>query len=205
MRAILILFLLLPLSVFAAEIVAQPEKANEILALDPASADLFGKLTGFPHTFEFEVGETLPLNVHIFAHDAEGQKNDVSVLVVKKERRGVTEIGRTKVNDASWNRVKDAVLVESFKEGGSLQSNLEPGSYILEVSAPNNDARYRLTVGDHGRGYFEGVQALFKVKALFGSPWWTVLGSPLIYVPLLAAMLSAAAFFFYKRRRINHG
>jgi hypothetical protein len=164
------------------------------------SRDFFGVLGGFPHTYSFVVSEPTAFTSSVLVRDTSLQKNDVSLIVVKQERRGVTEVGRTKVQEASWEQVTDAMLVEKFRQGGTIEAELEQGSYILEVSAPNNDGQYRLLLGDGDakRGYIDSVRTLFLVKKLFGSPVYTVLFSPLLYIPMLLVLLLGALFVFGK-------
>jgi hypothetical protein len=201
MPALIITLLFLPFVAWAdRDIVVEPQKASDVLTLDPSSADLFGKLDGFPHTFEFDVTQALPLKAIVFVHDTEDQKNDASIIVVKKERRGVSEIGRTKAKEASWTASKDAVLVESFRQGGALEASLEPGSYILEVSSPNNDAKYRLAIGNPHRGYFENIKALFQVKRLYDTSYLSAVLSPLLYIPFLGIFVVALALFLWKKK-----
>ncbi len=202
MPALIISVLLLPIVVWAdSDIVVGPQKASDVLTLDPSSADLFGRLEGFPHTFEFDVRETLPLEAVVFVHDTKDQKNDASIIVVKKERRGVSEIGRTKAKESPWTSSKDMILVESFRQGGVLDASLEPGSYILEVSSPNNDAKYRLTVGNPDRGYFENLKALFQLKKLYGTSYLSAVLSPLLYIPLSIIFTVALMFFSWKKKQ----
>jgi hypothetical protein len=167
------------------------------------SQEFFGRLAGFPHTFEFETAEKQAFKAEVYVSDEVEQKDDASIIIVKKERRGVSEIGRTRIKEQSWQSTYDALFVESFRAGGKLEAELQPGKYTLEVSSPNNDALYRLVLGTEKvkRGYFSDVRALFEVKALFGHSKFGALLSPLIYIPLLLIITAGTAFFFYKKRR----
>jgi hypothetical protein len=202
-RTLLVLLLLtVPLVSFAASVIAKPENPTIVLPLQGPGVpqEFFGQLSGFPHTFEFVVSEKMPFKAEVFARDAEEQKNDVSIIAIKEERRGVSEVGRTNAKAESWEVQKDTVLAEAFRRGGALESELEPGVYRLEVSAPNNDGAYRLVLGTSPikRGYFANVGALFAVKQAYGSSLFSVFLSPLIYVPFLIILLSVLAFVGYR-------
>ncbi len=202
------LALLLPCSVLAyTSVIALPQNQATVLSIeDPKnSQEFFGSLRDFPHTFSFEVKDAQQFKAQVFVGDKEGQKNDASIIIVKQERRGVSEIGRTLITKQSWETTYDKKFAESFRNGGVLDTKLEPGKYTLEVSAPNNDALYRLVLGTEKvkRGYFANVRALFEVKTLFGHSKLGVLLSPLIYVPLLLILMAGATFYFYKKRTIE--
>jgi hypothetical protein len=186
-------------------IVAKPANQQAVLEVSDATIpfEYFGRLDDYPHTFEFELVEAMPFTARVFVPDWEVQKNDISILLVKEERRGVSEVGRTKIKEQSWEFVRDWKFVEDFRNGGSLEGNLEPGVYRLEVSSPNNEGKYRLVWGIKkvDRNYFDDVKALFEVKRFLDTSRWSTLLSPLVYVPLL---LSAAIAFYFVRRKRKH-
>ncbi|MFM2381466.1 MAG: hypothetical protein RLZZ76_233 [Candidatus Parcubacteria bacterium] len=194
-----------PLFALAYEsVIAKPADARVVLPIADAtvSREFFGRLNDFPHTYEFEVKETIPYKAQVFVQDDILQKNDVSIIIVKAERRGVSEVGRTKAKEVSWESVKDRKFVESFRNGGALEGTLEPGWYKLEVSAPNNDAVYRLVWGTQKvkHGYFGSVRALFEVKAFLKHSRFGALLSPLLYIPLFI-ILGVSGFVYYRKRK----
>lgn len=203
MRRVLLCIMLLPTVAFAATFTS-PENGREVITIDePLSAEkLFGRLEGFPHTFSFALAEPHDFKASIYVHDSQGQKNDVSIILVRQEKRGVLEIGRTSAKAATWESKKSLVLAESFRNGGSLDVALEPGSYILEVSAPDNDGVYQLAINpDNGtQGYFENLTTLFKLKELLGAPWYSVFVSPLVYVPLFVFCLLLLVLLYVRKR-----
>lgn len=198
-------FLFLPAVVFAYQsVIAEPTDARTVLSIAEVSEsqEFFGRLDDFPHTFEFEVTETMPFKATVFVADDVLQNNDVSIIIVKAERRGVSEVGRTRAKEVSWEVVNDRVFVERFRSGGVLEGTLEPSWYKLEVSAPNNDAVYRLVwgTGKVRHGYFGSVRALFEVKAFLGHSRFGALLSPLLYIPLLI-VIAVAGFIYYRKRK----
>lgn len=200
-----LLIFFVPLCAFAyTSVIAKPADQAVVLPLVAIETpqELFGRLDGFPHTFEFTVANTLPFKAAISVPDIAVQKNDISVIVVKKERRGVTEIGRTLIKNQSWETSKDRILVESFRLGGALEYTLEPGVYTLEMSSPNNEGKYRLEIGAEKmhRGYFANLRVLFEVKVFLGNSKWSTILSPLVYVPLLI-ILAIGSFFLYRNRK----
>ncbi len=205
LRALFFILLLLPVCALAyTSVIAKPQDQYAVLQIaEPTtSQEFFGRLDGYPHTFEFEVPTSYQFKATVSIPDIAVQKNDVSIIIVKQERRGVTEIKRTLIKEQPWNEVKDRMLVETFRNGGALEANLEPGVYTLEVSSPNNEGKYRLMLGTEkiNRGYFANVRTLFEVKEFLGNSKFTTLLSPLVYVPLFC-LIVIVFFFVYHRRK----
>lgn len=205
MRLGLILFLFPIIAWAYVSPIVAPKDGHEVIALSDVQVSrvLFGVLNSFPHTYEFTVNEPSAFKAVIAVHDTEGQANDASIILVKEERRGVSEIGRTQGKKENWQISHDRVLVESFRTGGTIESQLQSGTYVLEVSSPNNDAAYQLTLGveDQHNGYFSSVRTLFAVKHLFGSSYFTALLSPLLYVPFAVLCLCGLILLYWRRTR----
>lgn len=202
-----VFLLVVPVCAFAyGSVIAEPQNQAVILPMENPkdSQEFFGSLHDFPHTFAFEVKDQQQFKAEVFVGDKEGQKNDVSIIIVKQERRGVSEVGRTVITSQSWQTLPDRMLAEAFRNGGALDTQLEPGKYKLEVSSPNNEGIYRLVLGTEKvhRGYFANVGALFAVKTLFGHSKFGVLVSPLIYIPLLLIVIGGTAFYIYRKRKV---
>lgn len=201
----IVLTLFLPLCAFAyASVVSEFQSQTVIVPIGNSkeSQEFFGSLHDFPHTYSFEVKDSQQFKAGIFVGDTKVQKNDVSIIIVKQERRGVSEVGRTSIANQSWEIVPDRMLAESFRNGGALDTQLQPGKYKLEVSSPDNKGIYRLVlgVGRIHRGYFANLQALFDVKALFGHSKFGTLLSPLMYIPLLLLCVIGGLFYMRKKR-----
>lgn len=211
MRPLIVTILLLPLLAFAyTSVIANPVNDKIVLPIsDPVvPQEFFGKLEGFPHTFQFRVDQTMTLAAYIGVPDMSTQKNDVSIILVKAERRSVSEIGRTLIKDQLWGSTYDSMLVESWRSGGSLEYTLVPGAYTFEVSSPDNRDMYRIVFGTEKikRSYFENIGVLFEVKKLLGSSVFTIFLSPLIYVPLLlifAAVLVGMYLYTRKKQKVH--
>lgn len=132
------IFFLLPILAFAyTSVIANPETQTTVLPIanPQESQDFFGELTDFPHTFEFTVSKEFLFSASVYTHDVPDQKNDISIILIKEEKRGVSEIKRTKIGEQTWESKNDPLLVESFKSGGQIASVLKEGTYRLEVSS----------------------------------------------------------------------
>lgn len=197
--------LVMPLCVFAyTSVITKPKDQQTIVPIENGlqAQEFYGRLNEFPHTYEFEVRTPYLFKAVVSVPDIAVQKNDVSIIIVKQERRGVSEIQRTRIAEQSWNTIKDRMLVESFRNGGLLEANLEPGIYTLEVSSPNNEGKYRLVLGTEKirRGYFANLRTLFEVKEFLDNSKFSTILSPLLYVPLLCLVVGMS-LFVYRRRK----
>lgn len=205
MRTAVIILCLVSLPFGAsASIITIPSDQHSVTAIEAPQEgrEFFGRLKAFPHTYSFTVDAPSPFSAHLYIHASVGAQDDAMLLLVKEERKGVTEIGRTEGKDAVWQDDYDAVLSERFKKGGSIDTTLEAGSYRLEVSSPNNDALYRLVLNnDASAGYLTALSSLFAVKELVGAPAYTALYSPLVYVPVLLLLALCIAWYMSTRTR----
>ena len=171
--------------------------------VDPkASQEFFAELRGFPQTYEFVVKNRFDFSAQISVPDTNKQENDVSIILVKEERRGVSEIERTHGKDYAWDSVRDTMLAERFRMGGSIKATLEPGVYRLEVSAPDNQGRYRLVLGVDAPSYsyLDNIQRVAEVKSFLGKTRLGSIFSPVWYVPLLVILGIFFGYRFYKKR-----
>lgn len=190
----------------SASVITAPADQHSVMHVErpQTGQEFFGKLTAFPHTYSFSLHETTRFAAHVYMYASGGAKNDATMLLVKEERKGVSEIGRTDGKDAQWQETRDAILSMDFNDGGSIDTTLEAGSYRLEVSSPDNDALYRLVLNDGASAsYFSALSTLFAVNTLVGAPAYTAFSSPLVYVPLLVLLAGGIAWHMKRRRKFE--
>jgi len=199
-----LLFFLPLISSGALSVIVQPYDVADVQSISnpEQSQEFFGKLESFPHTFEFEVSGPTDLSVQLFVLEA-AQENDASLIVIKEERRGVSEVGRTYAKSEAWMEENDTALGLTYRKGGEIIAKLEAGVYRVEVSSPRNDTVYRLVFGTQEikRGYFENLQLLSDIHTLTGTSKLSIVTSPLIYVPSAFLLLFGALLWMYFKRR----
>lgn len=201
MFARILLLFLLPL--YAAAAVVVPTTVDDVqMITDPSQPqEYFGALSGFPQTFEFSVGDAQPFSATVYVYSRSDAAPKAVLLLTKKERRGVSEIGRTKGKAETWGNEEDRWLALPFRNGGKLQADLPTGTYRMEVSSPDNDAFYRVVINDYGGGWYgTRLHTLFSVYHLYSIPFYRVILSPLVYLPLLLCA-AACAFLWYRRKK----
>ncbi len=193
---------------YVPNLVTQESLTDITTITDPTLAQgFFGTLAGFPHTFEIRSTEPFLLSLHIRTPNVPSHTDTVSGIVIKEEKRGVSEVARLKAEDASWTVLNDTLTGTSYRDGSSFERELEPGVYRVEVHTPDNAEKYILMVGtreDMTIGYGALIGRLIDIQR-FNEQWivWVV-RSPYVYVPLLIILTSCfVCGVWYKRRRIS--
>jgi hypothetical protein len=87
---------------------------------------------------------------------------------------------------AQWKKVQDSVLGINFLEGTTIQKNVSPGTYRVEVSTPDNKGAYMLVVGEEpqSNGFFKALGQIYTTQRHFGYTPLHLLFSSYIYYPL---------------------
>lgn len=169
MRALLIGCLLFPATLLAA---TQYDKATvfELETIsNPTERSVFvGELKDFPHTYQFVVGDPFLFEAQVSVRP-EGN-TETSLIIIKEERRGVSEVDRRTGTTEVWSGYRDWPSGMKFQGSSILQAELEPGVYRLEVSSPDNSGRYRLDVGGVGStlSWWEAWQESVAMHRYFG-------------------------------------
>lgn len=198
--------LLFPVSVWAAPAtVVEQSSSFEIDVWENAveEQDLYGTLEDFPHTFQFVADEGQRFQAELLVADSE--QHDLSLILIKEEKRGVSEVGRVTGKDAQWAERSDRALGLSLFSSGVFERELAGGVYRLEVSAPDNTGNYRLLVGTEsvGGGYIAGIRNAFVAHGHLGSGWWGAIMSPYIYLSLIVVLGGWSLLYWKQKRRKN--
>jgi hypothetical protein len=94
---------------------------------------------------------------------------------------------------------------DAYRRSGIYHETIEPGTYRIELSTPDNLSPYVLVVGtDHDRldvSYFEMVKRVSAVKAFYGKSSLAMIVSPYLYVPLVVLLFALGTFYWYRRCR----
>jgi len=167
-----------------AAVLSEPDNSFILLDIDePAAAQTYyGQLDNFPHTYQFLVGESFNFSAYVAGTGKNESEIDLSLILVKKVKRGVVEIDRKSSDDISWTTDYNAALGMSLVEGETLSATLEEGVYILEVSTPENNAPYQLVING---GDSVSYRELFMARSVFDESYLGILLTWRIFVPLL--------------------
>lgn len=188
-------------------VVVEQESQQQIFQIeDPVrSQSFYGDFQDFPHTYQVISGTDFRLFVKVLVPDITSSENNVSGIIVRQnENGGVTEIARLRARDASWEQFHEPYGNDSYRRGGSFDGTLEPGSYLIEVSTPDNVEKYVLSVGYEERfvisDYFTTVKEIARVKQFFGKPWIFVFESPVVYIPTVLIFGIIGVLWWYRRK-----
>ena len=186
-------------------VLVEQESLSDITQIsDPTLAQgFFGTLDSFPHTYEIHASEPFTLYTNIRTPDLSSNTNTVSGIIIKEEKRGVSEITRMHAVDALWETVYDSLTGGSYREGATFEKELEPGVYRIEVHTPDNAEKYVLMVGkrdDMTLGYFTLLERLMDVQRFNERSAFFIVLSPYVYIPLNIILGGIGGICWYKRR-----
>jgi len=152
---------------------------------------IYGTLSGFPHTFSFTTLQEVPFSMQVSMSEKE-ESRDVSLILVKEEKRGVSEVGRLDGKKSEWVENYNIARAVTFVEGSALSYTLEPGTYKFEVSSPENNKGYRLILGEGDSSVFK---ELAMVRSVFGLSSFSIVFSPYIFI----VFFLGAVFIGYRK------
>jgi hypothetical protein len=161
-----------------------------------------GSLEGFPDLYQFTTSEPLTLHWQL-TQDGYTVTEDFQVLLVREndDARGVTEVMRQSAPLEDWERPAFYTLGFQRINMPSLSEEIGPGTYRVEVSAPNNDGDYLLYIGTEAASapFFVGLFDLWRVHAHFDVSPLRALLSVFVVVPLL--LLVSGYVFFIRHKK----
>jgi hypothetical protein len=206
--ALLVLFcvFLAPHAEAYVPVLVEQESLRDITQItDPALAQgFFGALEGLPETYEIHASESFTLYAHIRTPDLPTNTNTLAGIIIKEQRRGVTEVTRMHAADASWEVMRDTLTGNTYREGATFEQELGPGVYRIEVHTPDNAEKYVLMVGNHTDmtlGYFTLLGRLMEVQRFHEQSAFWVIRSPYVYIPLIVIIGGVGGVWWYMRRR----
>ena len=186
-------------------IVIDPVSSSDYVTIENVTQErtYYGELDNYPHTFQFEVTDPV-----IFTAQLKLPKNENtnrSVIIVRKEKRGVSEVTRLRPAEANWSEEYSFGLAVTQLQGEVYSQELGSGSYLLEVSTADNIGPYALVVGTEKPwrlfGYFKTLSEISTTHKALGYWKLRILLSPYVFVPIL---LSLGWYLFKRKRNIQH-
>lgn len=207
-----LLLLCLPYTGFAyVPLVVERESVNSLHTIEDPTLEqyFYGTLNNFPHTYVITEDEAFTLHVEILVPEMEGSKNEVNGIVVKKEgRQGrVVEVARMLAKEASWEAFREPWGGDEYRRGEMYSATVEPGTYLIEVSTPNNDSPYTLVVGTRKErdavSYFEMIERIRDVKSFYGQSSLMVIESPYVFGPIVTVIFLCGGVWYWYRRRYS--
>ena len=154
-------------------IVAEPPQAYEVIAIegDPyVQREYLGTLSDFPDMYELTSDVAFTLQVKVRQRASSEAPFGLIVVRQNEDDGGVTEVVRLNQPLEEWTKVSDSTLGMKFLEGTALTRDLQPGTYRIEVSSPDNKGDYMLVVGDElvRTGFFSTLADVYTIQRHFG-------------------------------------
>lgn len=202
-----LLSLVLPIAVSAQQLRIVDEGST---AINPTKyRAYYGKLSGEPHDFTFTVDEETPVKFVLLVPDVPDANTQVSATLVDvKNPQGVFIPGDGTLTE--WQRFFDTAGRDSYLAGPTLEADLPPSEYRVQVSSAADDAQYVLVVaGDSSFSLLETFRRYGTVPAIksdfFGKSAAEAYLTPLLLWPIFGLLILAALAIFvmmvYRRGR----
>lgn len=198
-RIFLVLFLF-PTIALAGFQLAAPQTGLDLITIDDVTEKqiFYGTLKNIPHTFEFTIKEETPFFTRVSIPKRNGD-HKISLIVIKEERRGVSEVKRRTGQQETWTSYVDPISRIGFFYSAPIVANLGPGVYRVEVSSPDNVGKYRLDIGSGQQdlSYLESLKYVSATHRFFGIGLLGALIAPVVCVPLV---LGGIGLWFLRKR-----
>ena len=182
----------------------------QVVPADGTLHTYYGVLRSFPHMYTVTVSAPSILQVQILVPNDPAIKPDRSGLIVKRAKRGVTEVARLPYKNASWSPQYDPLTHDSYRVGGSYRGTTSPGVYDIEVSTAINQGPYVVQIGvgtntdpvlkEPSRSYGQQLQDIWRIKRFLHDPWWTVFVTWQYLILLMLGILGVVSVVYWKHR-----
>jgi len=184
--------------------ISQPYEIVPIEATPPIEHNYLGTLEEYPVMYEITSDKPFTFVAQV-SQLAGSEAQPLSLLLVRKNDRGggVTELARMNADPAEWTRHTDSILGLSLLTSPQISEPVEPGTYRIEVSSPENVGDFLLSVGEEETepGYFATLGSIRQTQAYFGFGFFSMLKSSYVYYPIGIALL---VFAIYKTWSYRH-
>ena len=189
--------------------ISQPYEIVPIEVTMPEQISFLGTLSDFPVMYEIRSEEPFTFTAQL-AQPVNQAAQPFSLLLIRRNDRGggVTEVARQVYLAEAWSTRRDSLLGLSLYESPVLAEVVGPGTYRLEVSSPDNQGQYMLTVGTQQTavGYVEQLGYIRQTQAYFGYGMFSFLKSSQVYYPIGIVLLLGAFFqtWRFARKQRSH-
>lgn len=209
MRLVLVLFLsfLTPTLAFAyqAEFPAfESYEQFEVVEKPTIRRSYFATLDNFPHTYQINLLKETELSLKLFEPKSDNNLKNQGIMIVRQKAQGVEEVKRVSPKKATWEKMYSVTEAETYLHGVTYEATLPAGSYLLEVSTPDNVGPYVLRIGKDKPirlfGYFRDLSDLYHIKKWRGESTLGMVFSPLVYLPLLLLLAAGLVWVRYNKK-----
>ncbi len=173
----------------------------------------YAELKGKPDTYRISSEAPLKFYLNILVPDIEGATKDYAVKVTreKMESTGTVNYDLYYLDGlkADWTAFYEKFAGDAYFKGPEIRSDLEAGTYNIEVSSPDNTGKYVLAIGE--KEEFSLSEAIYTIKILpvlkkdyFGkSPLTAYFNLVGLYLLILLILILAAGIFVWYFARMR--
>ncbi|HBM45978.1 MAG: hypothetical protein UT05_C0001G0045 [Parcubacteria group bacterium GW2011_GWF2_38_76] len=167
------------------------------------SQAFYGKLEGLPHFFKINSEEDFNLYVNILTPDIEGQKNDVSAIIVK-DGDVDNPIATLDGNNFKWEKFWEEFGYNSYWRGPEYKATVVSGNYEILIWSRNNDSKYSLAIGETESFDLKGVVGMIGTISKLKKNFFNEFPANFIFSPIgisyiIIIFISAFIFGFILR------
>lgn len=147
---VLALFVFLPVIASAHQPRIVESRLTEVPEPEISKA-YYGKLSGEPDVYVINATVPFDLYVGVLVPDIEGQKKDVSAVVLKNQPAGEAGGEELAVLDGlnfEWKQFYEPFGADTYWKGPEYKARAEAGTYEIRVWSSNNDSKYSLAIGE---------------------------------------------------------
>lgn len=177
--------------------VSQPYEIVPIEVTLPTQVSFLGTLNDYPVMYEVTEDEAFTFVAQL-SQPLRQEAQPLTLLLIRQNDRGggVTEIARQTIKPAEWVSRRDSMLGMSFRYAPIMNIPVEAGTYRLEVSSPDNQGQYLLTIGSEAQevGYLQELDYVRQTQSYFGLGFFSMLRSSYVYYPIGIVLLLLAFF-----------
>lgn len=187
----LLLFLALFVFLPAIALAHQPRIIESRLTTVPdpeISKAYYGVLVGEPDVYVIHASESFDLYVGILVPNIEGQKKDISAVIIKN---GDAErpIAVLEGINFEWKKFFEEFGRDTYWKGPEYEARVDAGTYEIRVWSSNNDSAYSLAVGKiESFGPSEIIHAYITIPQIksffFHKPAYTAFFTPFLGAPV---------------------
>lgn len=200
---------IMPVSVLAYN--PLPVEPTEPYAVIPIEGDPYiehhylGSLEEYPEMYELTTDVAMTLKFSIWQKSSRKAVPFGLILVRQNDDDGgVTELARLSQPIAEWQKSHSAILGMTFLKSKTIEQEIKPGTYRIEVSTPDNTGDYLLLIGEEP----ESGTSLGDVRTIqkqFGYTVVHLLFSSFVYIPLgiLGVLYGIYGFRRYRTERAH--
>ncbi len=137
---------------------------------DPEISQVYyGKLTGEPDVYVIDITESFNLYVNVLVPDIDGQKKDVSAVILKdtSEKRDMASWSQVALLEGithEWEKYYEPFGADTYWRGPEYQARVEAGRYEIRIWSSNNDSKYSLAIGEIEK--FNGTEAIHAMTMI---------------------------------------